>query len=78
MSIDILEQRVAALERDLRELKTKGQAQPFSKANRNHHWVEEVAGSMKDSPEFEELRQIMREMREAERAEFDRKNGNAQ
>jgi len=75
MSADTLEQRVAALESDVRALKLKGQAQLFSKANPNPNWVEEVAGSMKDFPEFEEVRKIIREMREAELAEFDRKNG---
>jgi hypothetical protein len=74
MSADTLEQRVAALERDVRALKLKGQAQLFSKANPNPNWVEEVAGSMKDFPEFDEVRKIMREMREAELADFDRKN----
>ena len=74
MSADTLEQRVAALEQDVRALKLKGQAQLFSKANPNPNWVEEVAGSMKDFPEFDDVRKIMREMREAELAEFDRKN----
>jgi hypothetical protein len=75
MPTNPLEQRVAALEKDVRALKLKGQAKLFSKANPNPNWVEEVAGSMKDFPEFDEVRKIMREMREAELAEFDRKNG---
>ena len=78
MSAISLEQRVAALESDVRALKLKGQTRLFSRHNPNPHWVEEVAGSMKDFPEFEEVRQIMRELREAELAEFDRKNGSAQ
>jgi len=78
MSTDTLEQRVAALERDVRALKVKAQPQLFSKANPNPDWVAEVAGSMKDSPEFDEVRKIMREMREAELAELDRKDGSAQ
>jgi len=75
MPTDTLEQRVAALERDVRALKAKGQPQLFSKASPNPNWVEEVAGSMKGFPEFDEVRKIMREMREAELAEFDPKNG---
>ena len=77
MPTDALEQRVAALERDVRALRAKEQPQLFSKANPNPNWVEEVAGSMKDSPEFDEVRKIIREMREAELAEFDRTNGSA-
>jgi hypothetical protein len=69
---------VAALELDVRALKSKGQSQLFSKANPNPNWIEEVAGSMKDFPEFDEVRKIMREMREAELAEFDRQNGSSQ
>jgi hypothetical protein len=75
MSADTLEQRVAALERDVHALKLREQTRLFSKSNPNPYWVEEVAGSMKDFPEFDEVRKIMREMREAELAEFDRKNG---
>ena len=75
MPADTLEQRVAALEQDVRALKAKGQPQLFSKANPNPNWIKEVAGSMKDCPEFDEVRRIMRE---AELAEFDRKHGNAQ
>jgi hypothetical protein len=71
MSATTLEQRVAALERDVSELKSKGQPQLFSKANPNPSWVEEVAGSMKDSPEFDEVCKIMREMRETELSDFD-------
>lgn len=75
MSANTLEERVAALENDVRALKQKGQAQLFSKTSPNPNWVEEVAGSMKDSPEFDEVRKIMRDMREMELAEFDRNNG---
>jgi hypothetical protein len=78
MPTDTLEQRVAALERDVRALKSKGQSQLFSKDNPNPNWVDEVAGSMKDFPEFDEVRKIMREAREAELAEFDRQNGSSQ
>jgi hypothetical protein len=38
----------------------------------NPNWLNEVAGSMKDFPEFEEIQKIMRELREAELAEFDK------
>jgi hypothetical protein len=74
MPTGTLEQRVAALEQDVSALKARGQPHVFSKANPNPNWVKEVAGSMKGSPEFDEVRKIMREMREAELAEFDRKN----
>jgi hypothetical protein len=74
MSTESLEQRIAALESDVRALKMKGQAQLFSKDNPNPDWVQEIAGSMKDFPEFDEVRRFIREAREAELAEFDRKS----
>ena len=55
MSVKSLEQRVAALEFDVRALKAKRQTQLFSKQNPNPNWVEEVAGSMRDFPEFDDV-----------------------
>jgi hypothetical protein len=65
-----LEQRVAALEFEMQELKGKHQSLSARKPNPN--WFNEVAGSMKDFPEFAEVRRYMREAREAELAEFDK------
>jgi hypothetical protein len=70
MSAISLEQRVAALESELQALKR--QIHPLSSRKPNPNWLNEVAGSMKDFPEWDEVMQICREMREAELAEFDK------
>jgi hypothetical protein len=65
-----LEQRVAALEYEMQEL--KGGYQSLSARKPNPNWFNEVAGSRKDFPVFAEVRRSMREAREAELAEFDK------
>jgi hypothetical protein len=70
MSATSLEQRVAALEFEMQEL--KGQYRSLSGRKPNPNWFNDVAGSMKDFPEFEEVRRYMCEVREAELAEFDK------
>jgi len=70
MSTTSLEQRVETLESEL--LALKQQFQSLSARKPNSNWVNEVAGSMKDFPEFDEVMQIIRENREAELAEFDK------
>lgn len=70
MSAVSIEQRVAALETEMQTL--KGQFQSLSARKPNSNWFDEVAGSMKDFPEFAEVRRHMREAREAELAEFDK------
>ena len=72
MSALSLEQRVAALESEVQALKQERYSLSASKPNPN--WVSEVAGSMKDFPEWDEVMQICRELREAELAEFDRQS----
>jgi hypothetical protein len=67
-----LEQRVAALEFEVQEL--KGQQRSLSARKPNPNWFRQVAGSMKDFPEFKEVRQLMRESRDAELAEIDKAN----
>jgi hypothetical protein len=73
MSTSSLEQRVESLESEL--LALKQQFQSLSARQPNSNWVNEVAGSMKDFPEFEEVRRLMREAREQELAEFDKAAG---
>lgn len=72
MSALSLEQRVTALESELKALKQERYS--LSARKPNPDWVNEVVGSMKDFPEWDEVMQICREMREAELAEFDRKS----
>lgn len=72
MSALSLEQRVAALEAEVKALKQDRFSLSARKPNPN--WVKEVAGSMKDFPEWDEVMQICRELREAELADFDRQS----
>ena len=69
MSAISLEQRVAALESELHLL--RGQMQSLASRGPNRNWLHEVAGSMKEFPEWEEVLQACRELREAELARFD-------
>ena len=70
MSTVSLEERVTALESELRTLKQE--LHSLSGRQPNPNWFKEVAGSMADFPEFQEVRRRMREAREAELAEFDK------
>jgi hypothetical protein len=73
MSAVSLEQRVAALESQVQQLKRELHALSVQKPN--SHWLDQVAGSMRDFPEWDEVMQICRDMREAELAEFDKVHG---
>lgn len=55
-----LERRLAALEREVAEIKLRIHA-----ADANGNWVDEIAGSMKPFPEFEEVIRLGREFRDA-------------
>ncbi len=57
-----IEERLAAVERELAELKTRLPLGPKAE-----NWVEKISGSMKDYPEFDEILRLGREMREADR-----------
>jgi hypothetical protein len=54
-----LERRLEALEREVAELKLR-----LSTHHANGTWVDKVAGSMKQLPEFEEVVRLGREFRE--------------
>lgn len=55
-----LEQRVAALESELAEVKSR-----LSRTDSNGNWVDELSGSMKPFPEFDEVVRFGRELRES-------------
>ena len=59
-NMESLEQRVAALESELAELKRQ-----LGRARSNGNWVDEISGSMKSFPEFEEVTRLGREFRES-------------
>jgi len=56
-----IERRVAALEREVAELK-----QRFNNGNPSVNWIERITGSMVDFPEFEDVIRYGREIREAD------------
>ena len=61
-----IEERLALVERELAELKTRLPPEPKSE-----NWIEKISGSMKDFPEFDEVLRLGREMREADRPKDD-------
>lgn len=58
-----IEQRLAALEAEVAELKQRLDQWTAPKPN----WIEEMTGSMKDYPEFEEVVRLGAEFRRAQR-----------
>jgi hypothetical protein len=61
-----IEERLALVERELAELKTRLPPGP-----KPENWVEKISGSMKDYPEFDEVLRLGREMRQADRPKDD-------
>jgi len=57
-----IEQRLAALEQDVSELKKR-----LEQAIPQRTWLERVAGSMKDYPEFGEILKLGAAIRQADR-----------
>lgn len=57
-----VEERLAIVERELDELKRR--LPPKSEPK---NWIEEISGSMKDFPEFDEVLRLGREFRQAQR-----------
>lgn len=63
-----IEARLAAIEQELAEI--KGRLPPKTEPK---NWIQEISGSMKDYPEFDEILRLGREMRQADRPEPDEK-----
>lgn len=57
-----VEERLDALERDVAWLK-----QRLGEVLTRPNWLEQISGSMKDYPEFEEVVRLGREIRQADR-----------
>jgi hypothetical protein len=55
-----LERRLEALEREVAEIKLRLATPPA-----NGNWVDQISGSMKQFPEFEEVVRLGREFRES-------------
>ena len=55
-----VEQRLTAVERDLAELKER-----VTHQEKNGSWIERIAGTFKDVPEFDEIVRLGREFRES-------------
>ncbi|MBM3965028.1 MAG: hypothetical protein FJ308_08150 [Planctomycetes bacterium] len=53
-----VEQRLAQLEREVAILKTKVPSQP--------NWIDEITGTCKDDPDFDEIVRLGKELRDAE------------
>ena len=57
-----VEERLSALEQELRELK-----QQVTVQHEQRSWIEQIAGTFKDDAEFEEIVRLGREFRKAVR-----------
>ena len=55
-----VEERLSALEKELRELKQQVTVQQDQQS-----WIERIAGTFKDDPDFEEIVRLGREFRKA-------------
>ncbi|MBM4257613.1 MAG: hypothetical protein FJ147_17185 [Deltaproteobacteria bacterium] len=55
-----VEERLSALEKELKELKQQVTVQQEQRS-----WIEKIAGTFKDDPDFEEIVRLGREFRKA-------------
>jgi hypothetical protein len=59
--IDQLESRLAAVERELADIKQK-----LSKNGAGSNWIEQISGSFANDPDFEEIVRLGREYRKSQ------------
>ena len=57
-----LEERVAHVERDLRQLRSQ-----MERLQTGEGWIDRITGSFKDDPDFEEILRLGQEIRKADR-----------
>ena len=65
MSIEALEERLTAVEAEVRQLK---QAKETDKSENDLPWWEKIRGRFKDDPAYDEAMRLGREWRDAENA----------
>jgi hypothetical protein len=65
-----IEERLAAVERELADLKTRLPPEPVPMP-KSENWVEKISGSMKDYPEFDEVLRLGKEFRDSDRPSDD-------
>jgi hypothetical protein len=63
MNASAIERRLKVVEDAIADLKRRIEAPPST----SRHWLQEIAGSMKDYPEFEEVVQLGAKIRRADR-----------
>ena len=57
-----LEERVAHVERDLRQLRSQ-----MERLHSGEGWIDRITGSFKDDPDFDEILRLGHEIRKADR-----------
>ena len=67
MTAGTLEERVAAVEQELAELKQQAKSEPVRLP-----WWEKIAGTFANNPEYDEAMKLGREWRESQREDYDR------
>jgi hypothetical protein len=66
MTVPTVEDRLAVVEREIAELKRRLPAEPLQE-----DWVDAMSGVFADDPEFDEVVRLGREMREADRMQYE-------
>jgi hypothetical protein len=67
MTTGTLEERVAAVEQELAELKHQVKSEPTRLP-----WWEKIAGTFANNPEYDEAMRLGREWRQSQREDYDR------
>ncbi len=67
MATGTLEERVAAVEQELAELKQQTKNEPTRLP-----WWEKIAGTFANNPEYDEAMKLGREWRQSQREDYDR------
>ncbi len=57
-----IEERLAHIEKDVTDLKSE-----FNRLRSKGNWIDQITGTFKDDPEFDEILRLGREIRRADR-----------
>jgi hypothetical protein len=63
-TISNLEERMAHVERDIEDLRSR-----VNGLRAKGNWIDQITGSFKDDPEFDEILRLGREIRRSDRAD---------